>query len=82
VVGNAAANRRGALEGRRVASVTICRAECVVVAYMARRARSRRRRYVRAGQRKSSRTVIEGRHCEAHRCVTGGAVGHSECWSG
>jgi hypothetical protein len=82
VVGNAAANRRGALEGRRVASVTICRAECVVVAYMARRARSRRRRYVRAGQRKSSRTVIEGRRCEAHRCVTGGAVGHSECWSG
>jgi hypothetical protein len=41
VVGNVAANRCCALEGRRVAPVTVGRIQCVVIADVARRARSR-----------------------------------------
>ena len=82
VVRNIAANRGGALEGSRMASVTICRAERVVVADVARCARRGGRRHVRSGQRKSGRAVIERRRGPARRVVAGGAIHRRECRPG
>jgi hypothetical protein len=65
-----------------MATVTIGRAQRVVVADMAGRAWGRRRRHVRAGQSKSCGAVIECRSQKGHRGVAGGAIGHSECRSG
>jgi hypothetical protein len=61
------ANGRGAEKSRLVTAVAIRRIECVIVVYMARRARSRRRRRVRSSQGEPGNTVIEGR-CRPARC--------------
>ena len=78
VIRHVAANRRGALESSRVATVTIRRIQRVVVAHMARRAGSRRRRHVRAGQSKSCRAVIKSSRRPAGRIVASGAVHRSK----
>ena len=67
MIRNRSADRRGALEGGLVASVTIARVKRVVVAHMAGRARRRRRRHMRSGQRKSRYAVIKCRRRPARR---------------
>ena len=59
VIGNIPANRCPGGECRLVAAVTIRRVQAVVVVDMARGARRRVRRHMRAGQRKTGNRVIE-----------------------
>ena len=82
VVRNAAANRRGALECRGVATVAIRGIQRVVVAYMAGCAGRWRRRHVRAGQREPGCAVIERGRCPTRRVVAGGTIGRAECGTG
>lgn len=79
VVGNVAANGGGALEGGRMAAVTICRIERVVVADVARGAGRGGWRHVRSNQRESCRAVIERRSRPARSGVAGGAIRSCEC---
>ena len=59
VIGNRAADRRGAEECRLVAAVTIRGIERVVVAHMAGRAGGRRWGHMRSGQSEPGHAVIE-----------------------
>jgi hypothetical protein len=78
VIRNRPAERRRAVPFRGVATVTGRGTERVIVAHVARRTRSGRRRNVHARQRKTCRAVIERRCCKAHGGVAIGAVGHCE----
>jgi len=82
VVRYVSANRCGALERRLVAPVTIGGIERVAVIHMAGDAGRRRRRHMRAGQRKSSGAVIERRSVPAHRGVARGAIRRGKGSSG
>ena len=74
MVRNRSTNRRGAEEGRLMAAVTIRRVKRVIVIHMAGRARGRRRRHVRSGQRKPGNAVIECRRRPARRGMASCAV--------
>jgi hypothetical protein len=74
VIWHVTAKRRGALECRLVAPVTIRRTEGVVVVHMARSAGRRCRRHVRSGQGKPGRIVIECCRRPIHRRVASGTV--------
>lgn len=76
VIRNRAAQCCRAVPIRRVAAVARCRAERVVVAHVAGRARRGRWRNVHSGQRKTRGAVIECGRGKAHSCVAIGAVGH------
>ena len=78
VVGNCAADCRGANENRRMASVAVGRTQRVIVADVAGRAWRRRWRYVSASQREAGGAVIKRRCQKACRRVAIGAVRHSE----
>ena len=82
VVRNVAADCGGALESSRMASVTICRAQRVVVADVAGCARRGGRRHVRSNQRESCGAVIERRRVPARRGVAGGAIRGRKCRPG
>ena len=82
VIRNVAANRRGALESRRVAAVAIGGIQRVIVAHMAGRARRRGRRHVRASQREASRAVIEDGCCPTGCVVARGTIRRGKCGSG
>jgi len=79
--------RHGPAEGRRavpcseVATHAIGRVQRVVVADVAGRARRRRGRRMRAGQRKARDTVIERRGVPTPRRVASGAIRYRKCGS-
>jgi len=74
VIWNITANGCSALECRRVASITIRRAERIIIAHVTRGTRGRGRRHVSASQSKSRGAVIKRRRQETHGCMAGAAV--------
>ena len=78
VIRNISANRCGALEYRRVASIAIRRVQRVVVVYVAGSAGCRHWRRVSSDQRKSGHAVIERSGVPTRRGVASGAVGCRE----
>ena len=79
VVRNVSTYRRGALESRLVAAITVGRTERVIIVHVAGSTGRRRRRDVGSGQGKPSRAVIERRSRPANRRVAGGAVRCGKC---
>lgn len=82
VIRHRAANRGGALEGRLVAAVAVRRIQRVIVADVAGRTGSGRRRHVRAGQRKSGDAVVERGRRPPRSGMARRAIGSSKCRSG
>jgi len=73
---------RRALPSSQMAAIAGSRTQCVVVAYMARRAGGRRRRDMQSREHKPSGAVVKRCGCEAHRRVAIGAVSHCESGPG
>jgi len=78
VIGHRAAKSRGALPRGQMAAVAGRRIQRVVVAHMAGRAGSRRRRNVHSCKRKSSCAVVKRCSGKSHCRVAIGAVGHGK----
>ena len=79
VIWNFPTYRRGALESRLVAAITVGRTERVIIVHVAGSAGRRRRRNMRSSQSKARRAVIERRSRPANRRVAGGAVRCGKC---
>jgi len=75
VVRHISAKCRRTLPGGLVTTHAVRRVQRVIVADMARRARSRRRRHVRSGERKPRHAVVERSSVPTFRCVAIRAVG-------
>ena len=78
MVWHGTAERRSGVPGGDVATVAIRRVQCVIVVDVARRARGRSRRHVRAHQRESRDAVIKRSRIPAGRGMAVGAIDYGE----